>query len=309
MSGKRYLVTGGAGFIGHHIVRRLLSEGHSVRVLDDMSTGQRENVPGKVELVEGDIVDKNVVAKAMRGVDGCFHMAAISSVERARQFGERSHDVNYNGTAHVMDAALKQKAPVVYASSAAVYGAVDTLPITEKVHPVPINQYGEDKWKGEVYAYGLEKDQGYHTASIRIFNCYGPGQRADSIDSGVIARFCDLAMQKRPITVYGNGKQTRDFVYVDDVVDIFVSAMQRLHVTPQSLVVNACTGVQTSLLQLIDTLSEVLQHTIEVKHEAARPDAIVDSLGSPELARAMLGWRARTSLSDGLKQLFLCKMF
>lgn len=300
---KLYLVTGGAGFIGSHIIESLMRDGSRIRILDDFSTGRREQVPQGVELFEGDIVDSVLVEKAMQGVHGCFHMAAVSSVEKVRLDGERSRRVNEQGSVNVFASAMRAGVPVVYASSAAVYGAAENLPLTEEVPTHPISQYGQDKLSGEKHAMQMHHSGGLASIGVRIFNCYGPRQRNDSIDSGVIARFYELARSSGQVTIYGDGKQTRDFVYVSDVAAFFIAAMQYLHEHNIAIALNACTGDHNDLLYLVNALREIVARDVTVQFEAERPDSIIHSLGSYARAGKLLGWKPTVTLADGLRML------
>src|ERR1700761_3440303 len=222
-----FLVTGGAGFIGSHLCEALIARGDQVRVLDDLSTGHRRNVPAQATLIVGDVADPTAVAEAMADVDGCFHLAAIASVEKGVTDWLGTHRVNVSGTVTVFDAVRRQgsRIPVVYASSAAVYGDAAVVPIAETAPCVPLSAYGADKYGCELHARVASHVHGIPAVGLRFFNVYGPRQDPKSPYSGVISIFCERIAAGLPITVYGDGQQTRDFVYVGDVVRALLGAM------------------------------------------------------------------------------------
>ena len=295
----RYLITGGCGFIGSHICEALLAEGHQVRILDNLSTGKTENVPSGVDVRIGDITDAAAVRAAMEGQDGCFHMAAIASVQRSVEDWPGTHATNLSGTVNILDTARALGGmPVVYASSAAVYGANPNMPLVETAATQPLSAYGADKYGCELHARVATHLFGVQTTGFRIFNVFGPRQDPNSPYSGVISIFSQRLSRRQPVTVFGDGLQSRDFVFVADVVAHFVRAMM----TPakHERVFNLCTGRSTTLLDLIGTLGELLEMTPEVRHEAARAGDIRTSLGSPALAVRELGIEARIPLKEGL---------
>jgi len=294
-----YLVTGGCGFIGSHLCDRLLADGHRIRVLDNLSTGKRENLPDGVDLQVGDITDIAAVRDAMAGQDGCFHLAAVASVQRSVEDWVGTHATNLSGTVAILDTARALGGlPVVYASSAAVYGANPDTPLAETALTQPLSAYGADKYGCELHARVATRLFAVPTTGFRIFNVFGPRQDPSSPYSGVISIFSQRLSRGQPVTVFGDGLQSRDFVYVSDVVAHFARAME----TPaaEERVFNLCTGRSTTLLQLIATLGEILGIEPSVRHEPARPGDIRISLGRPDLAVRELGIEARTSLKDGL---------
>lgn len=294
-----YLVTGGCGFIGSHLADALLAEGHAVRILDDLSSGKRANKPDAAELIVGDVADAAVVEAAMRGVDGCFHLAAIASVERGNQDWLGTHRVNLTGTITVMDAARRAgPVPVVYASSAAVYGDNPALPLNEDATPLPLSAYGADKLGCELHARVAGLVHAVPTTGLRFFNVYGPRQDPASPYSGVISIFCDRLRAGRGVTVFGDGEQTRDFVFVADVVRALLAAMRA--VSRQARVFNVCTGRATSVTDLARATAEVLGVGPAIGFGPARPGDIRASLGDPSAAREGLGFAAETMLRDGL---------
>ena len=299
----KYLVTGGCGFIGAHLVESLERDGHDVRVLDDLSTGKRENLSASVELLIGDVADAALVRRAMAGVDGCFHLAAIASVERGNLDWLGTHSANLTGAIAVFDAARRPGAtgiPVVYASSAAVYGDEPTMPLTELSPVRPLSAYGADKLGCELHARVAGGVHGVPTAGLRFFNVYGPRQDPKSPYSGVISIFCDRLAVGRPITIFGDGRQTRDFVYVADVVASLRAAMGSL-TGVKTAVYNVCTGRPTSIVELAHAIAALCGVAADITFAAPRAGEIRVSLGSPERLEAELGIDCRTGISDGLR--------
>ena len=296
-----YTITGGAGFIGSHLADRLLAEGHRVRVLDDLSTGKRANLDPRCVFIHGDVTDPGAVGQALQGADGCYHLAAIASVERANQDWLGTHRVNQGGTIVVLDQARRLGGiPVVYASSAAVYGDVGQR-AQEALRPAPLTAYGADKLGSELHARVAFVVHGVPSLGLRFFNVYGPRQDPQSPYSGVISIFAGLAATDQPITVHGDGAQTRDFVYVADVVDHLVAAMRKVRQVPGAAVANVCTGLGISVLDLARTLLSLQgQQPTRIVHGPDRTGDIRHSVGDPAIAEAMLGLRARISLKDGL---------
>jgi UDP-glucose 4-epimerase len=300
-----YLVTGGCGFIGSHLVDALLARGDAVRVLDDLSTGRRENLDSRAGLTVGDVADAALVAEAMAGADGCFHLAAVASVERSNQDWLGTHRTNLSGAIAVFDAARRAAAgrsvPVVYASSAAVYGDNADLPLAETAAARPLSAYGADKLGCELHGRVAQTVHGVRTAGCRFFNVYGPRQDPRSPYSGVISIFFDRIASGKPITIFGDGGQTRDFIFVGDVIDALLRAMGRDQ--PDAAVFNVCTGRSSSLLDLAKTLGLVCGREPEMRFEAPRAGDVRASLGDPSLGRAVLGFRAATTLEEGLRRL------
>ncbi len=294
----RYLITGGAGFIGSHLADALIADGETVRVLDDLSTGRRDNLPPAAELVVGDVADPATVRAAMDGVDGCFHLAAIASVARAAEDWLGTNRVNLVGTIAVLDAARAARTPVVYASSAAVYGDCPVQPITEAAPTRPLSAYGADKLACELHAQVATGVHSVPTVGLRFFNVFGPRQDPGSPYSGVISIFAGRLQRGDPIDVLGDGAQTRDFVYVADVVAALRAAMARL--PPGSPVFNVCTGRPTSVRDLAATLAALCGRAPEVRLRPPREGDIRHSVGAPEAAQRALGLAPPVALRDGL---------
>jgi UDP-glucose 4-epimerase len=311
---RPYLVTGGAGFIGSHLADALLRQGHAVRVLDDLSTGRRENLDPRCELLLGDVADPAAVRRAMEGTAGCFHLAAIASVARSNEDWVGTHRANATGTVAVLDAARSagpggRPVPVVYASSAAVYGDQGEGPIREDGAPLrPRTAYGADKLASELHARVAAEVHGVPTLGFRFFNVYGPRQDPSSPYSGVISLFAGRLAAGQAISVHGDGRQTRDFVFVADVVEHLLAGMALLRrdaAAPQAHVLNVCTGRATAILDLAGLLGEALGQGSRpaMSFGAARAGDIRASLGDPVAATAALGCTAATPLEAGLAAL------
>ncbi len=293
-----YLVTGGCGFIGSHLCSALLSRGDAVRVLDDLSTGSAASLPAEVDLIEGDVADPLTVRRALFGVDGCFHLAAVASVERCNRDWLRAHRTNLTGALTVFEAAVSEKTPVVYTSSAAVYGDCASLPLGEKSRKQPLSAYGADKLGCELHAGAASKVHGLRSVGLRLFNVYGPGQDPKSPYSGVISVFCDRVRRGVPIEIFGDGNQTRDFVFVADVVVALLRAME--HPMSDAPVFNICTGQRTSVLELARAVATLGGGGLETRFRPEREGEVRHSCGDPTVARRALGLGEPTLLTTGL---------
>ncbi len=298
----RFLVTGGAGFIGSHLVHALLDEGHAVRVLDDLSSGHRKNLPQHVELIEADVADPVAVDGALDGVDGCYHLAAIASVARSHRDWLRTHQVNLTGTINVFDQARplrrRREVPVVYASTAAIYGNCGSFPVDEESPAAPLSAYGADKHACELHARVAGAIHGLPTVGLRFFNLYGPRQDPLSPYSGVISIFADRLLRGEPIEVFGDGDQARDFTYISDAVCALRRAMRAA--TTSAFVFNVCTGKATSVRGLAQTMATLCGTELIVHRRPARCGEVRISIGDPRRAVERLGFTAQTTLSDGL---------
>ncbi len=297
-----YLVTGGAGFIGSHLCDALLARGHRVRVLDDLSTGKRDNLDPRCELLVGDVADRAAAQRAAQGVAGVFHLAAIASVQRSNEDWLGTHRTNLSGTIAVLEAARDAgRVPVVYASSAAIYGDQGQAAITEAATPQPSTAYGADKLGSELHArigFGVH---GVPTLGCRFFNVFGPRQDPKSPYSGVISIFAARFAAGQGVTIHGDGGQTRDFVYVGDVVAHLLAGMALLERAPQAAVFNVCTGRATSVLELAQALAALHGRPAALSFAPGRAGDIRTSLGSPAAATKALGVRARMRLDEGLR--------
>ncbi len=302
-----FLVTGGAGFIGSHLCEALLRRQHGVRVLDDLSSGSRANLPPGVEFRHGDIGCPDTVSSALLGVDGCFHLAAIASVERGMRDWLGTHSVNLTGTITILDAIRRQSGPAapipfVYASSAAVYGDAAASPLTEATEKRPLSAYGADKLACELHAAVGSHVHAIPTVGLRFFNVFGPRQDPQSPYSGVISIFCDRLLRSAPVEIYGDGRQTRDFVYVEDVVGALLNAMSHRDPHPAVFpeVFNVCSGAPVSVLDLAHTIAELVGRQPEIRFMPPRAGEVRHSAGCPDMARARLAVPDPTPLRVGL---------
>lgn len=301
----KVLVTGGAGFIGSHLTERLVREGHQVRVLDNLSTGKRENlasVAGDVELVVGDVRDEQATAEAARGVELVFHEAAIVSVPYSVSHPRETMAVNLTGTLNVLLAARDAGARrLVFACSAAVYGEEPELPKREGMKPTPLSPYGVEKIGGEQYLRAFAALYGLETVSLRYFNVFGPRQDPSSPYSGVISVFADRVLKGREVTVFGDGQQTRDFVYVENVIDANILAATREGISGRAY--NIACGAKTTLLELAEMMAEASGQRVTVRHAPPRPGDVRDSFADIGLARQELGYAPRVTVKEGLARL------
>jgi len=306
---KQYLVTGGAGFIGSHIVRALLEHGRGVRVLDNFSSGKRENLQGlghlenagRLEVVQGDVRDAATVAAATRDVEVIFHEAAFVSVPESLENPQACFDVNVGGTSILFEAARKAGVQrVVIASSAAVYGDSDVLPLREDAPLRPLSPYAVSKRVDEIYAQLYTVSFGLQVVALRYFNVYGPRQRPDSMYAAAVPIFIRRLREGRPVTVFGDGGQSRDLVFVSDVVRANLVASE--HPSAPGKIFNICTGQSTRILDLLDVLYELFPNSPKPAFAPPRAGDIYKSLGSPVCAEDVIGFKAQTSLADGLKE-------
>jgi UDP-glucose 4-epimerase len=298
----KFLVTGGAGFMGSNLADALLGQRHTVRVLDDLSSGSRDNLPNGVEFIRGDVTDPALVAQAFEGVDGCFHLAAIASVLRSNEEWLRTHQVNLTGTINVFDEARRLRArravPIVYASTAAVYGDGGIHPVSEQLPAAPLSAYGADKRACELHARVAGAVHGVATIGLRFFNLYGPRQDRRSPYSGVIAIFADRLARGEPIEIFGDGEQVRDFTYIGDAVAALCRALPAAAI--DAPVFNICSGTGTSVRRLAKTMAELYGAELQIRRRAARPGEVRISVGDPRYAAEKLGFRAATALAEGL---------
>ena len=300
----QYLVTGGAGFIGSHLCRRLLASGCAVRVLDDLSSGRRENLAvldGEVDLVEGDLRDEALVSAALSGVDYVLHHAAVASVQTSIERPRFEQEVNAVGTLQLFEAARRAGVRrVVFAASAASYGKDPTAPKREEMLPAPESPYAISKIAGEYYARVYSSLYGLEVVCLRYFNVFGPRQDPSSPYSGVISIFAERMLAGAAPTVFGDGGQSRDFVYVDNVVE----ANMRACATPgiAGRVYNIGCGRSASLLDLVAALNRVLGTAIEPEFAPARPGDIRISLADITRAQRELGYEPVVHFEEGLEQ-------
>ncbi len=303
------LVTGGAGFIGSHIVQTLLEQGRQVRVLDNFSTGKRENLAElkqrfadhQLEVMEGDIRDASAVDQAVRDVEVVFHEAAFVSVPQSMDEPQTCFDINISGTSQLFDAARRAGVRrAVVASSAAVYGESDALPLIEETPLQPKSPYAVSKRVDELYAELFTSSFGFEVVALRYFNVYGPRQRPDSMYAAAVPIFARRLLDNKPVTVFGDGGQTRDLINVRDIVRANLVASE--HPNAAGKIFNICTGIETRLLDLLDVMYELLPNAPKHEHAAPRAGDIYRSVGSPQKAADVMGFRAQVSLVDGLKE-------
>ncbi len=304
-SKKKILVTGGAGFIGSHLVERLLAHGFLVRILDDFSTGKSANLPQNqagLEIVEGDVADSQVVDQAVQGVGAIVHLAAVASVQASVEDPAGTHASNFMGTLNLLEACRRhQVRRFLFASSAAVYGNGAPLPISETAPVQPLTPYASDKLASEHYLDFYGREYGLEPGIFRFFNVFGPRQDPSSPYSGVISIFVNRALSQQPLTVFGDGHQSRDFIYVTDLVAVLFKAL-----TAQTLAsgpVNVGTGTQTSLLELIAQLRALVGRPIAVTHQPARQGDVKHSLADISLLRERFSFQQEVSFAQGLQQL------
>lgn len=298
----RCLVTGGAGFIGSHLVRALLRRGDEVCVLDNLSTGSRANLEGveaDVDLQVADLRDPEVVVRACRGVSVVFHLAALPSVPRSVDDPRASFESNARGTLHVLDAARREGVGrVVYAASSSAYGGTDGLPKREDMVPHPLSPYAADKLHGENLCRAFHAAYGLPSVALRYFNVFGPRQSPDSPYAAVIPRFISAVLEGRPVTVYGDGRQTRDFTYVENAVQANLLAAECGQAGGEAI--NVGGGTRTSLLELLDRICAACGTRVEPRSGPPRPGDVRDSQADLERARRVLAYEARIGIDEGL---------
>jgi nucleoside-diphosphate-sugar epimerase len=300
------LVTGGAGFIGSNLAEALLKQGHRVRVLDNFSTGRKENLIfdetySSLETVEGDIRDPGVCRKAMQGVEVVFHEAAIPSVQQSVEDPSHTHSVNAGGTLNILLAARDERVKkVVYASSCAIYGDDPVLPKKEEMSPSPLSPYALQKYVGERYCQLFHQLYGMETLSFRYFNIFGPRQDPSSVYSGVIARFITALVEGVPPTVYGDGEQSRDFTYVGHVVRANLLAMSAPRLAGE--VINIGCGRRTSLNELLAVLKNILHSQVCPFYQEARMGDVRHSVADIQKARTLLNFSPGEDIETGLKK-------
>ncbi|MDH5710708.1 MAG: SDR family oxidoreductase [Gammaproteobacteria bacterium] len=298
------LVTGGAGFIGSHIVERLLADGHEVIVLDDFSTGHRSNLPESdaLTVVEGDISNYDTVSQCMTGIDWVFHKAAVASVPRTVNDPVGSSLINYHGTLHLLEAARENGVKrFVFASSAALYGDEPTLPKIETMNPVTLSPYAVDKLASECACGMYTRLYGLETVCLRYFNVYGSRQDPSSPYSGVISIFTDKLKNNQVPTIFGDGEQTRDFVYVKDVVEANMKAVTGKEGVGQFF--NVATGKEITLNELLKILCEIYNIEFKVNYAEARKGDIKKSYATIDKAKTCLKWQPQMELKKGLSNL------
>jgi len=300
----KYIVTGGAGFIGSHIVENLVTNNHEVVILDNLFSGKRENIESFLKkdsatFIQGSITDLPLLARTFEGADGIFHEGAIASVPRSVANPAETHEVNLTGTLNVLiaarDCGVKK---VIFASSAAVYGDNPVLPKHESMIPDLLSPYAVSKITGEYYCSVFSRLYGLQCTSLRYFNVFGPRQDPASPYSGVITKFISNTLGHRPIVIYGDGNQTRDFVYVKDVVNANVLAMER----DAPGIYNVACGTRINLLELVDMIAEITGISVPVTFAPPAKGDVRDSVADITLAKEFIGYAPEYTVKTGLME-------
>jgi nucleoside-diphosphate-sugar epimerase len=298
------LVTGGAGFIGSHIAAALVSGGARVRIIDDLSTGHRENVAavgGDIDFIQASLTDHQALSRALEDVELVFHEAAIPSVPRSVEKPTETHEASVNATFSLLLAARDQRVRrLVYAASSAAYGDQPELPKREDMRPDPLSPYAVAKLVGEYYCRVFNKAYGLETVSLRYFNVFGPRQDPSSQYSGVISRFIDALLNRKQATIYGDGEQGRDFTYISNVVDANLRAAESDSAVGQ--VINIANGERVTINEVFDKVKK-LTGRLDAQAEYAPPRAgdVRDSLADLSLARSLLQYNPQVGLEEGLR--------
>jgi len=302
----RYLVTGGAGFIGSNTVDELVRRGHSVVVLDDLSSGREDNlaeIRNKITFIKGSITDIEVVRKVMHEAEYVLHLGARTSVPRSVKDPLETNKINIEGTLNVLVAAKELKVKrVVFAASSSAYGETPTLPKTEAMQPQPISPYGVTKYVGELYCQTFGRCYGLENVALRYFNIFGPRQDPGSPYSGVLAKFCTAFLEDVQPLVFGDGEQTRDFTYVDNAVQANLAACEAPNASGK--VFNVGVGGRVSLNEVLRELAKITGKTLAAKYEPPRDGDIRDSQADISEARETLGYHPQVSFEEGLARTF-----
>jgi UDP-glucose 4-epimerase len=303
---SKVLVTGGAGFIGSHLTEALLQEGHRVRVLDDFSTGKRKNLIfdkkyPSLEIIEGDIRNLAICQKALKDAEVVFHQAALPSVERSVEDPLGSNAVNAGGTLNILFSAREERVKrVIYASSSSIYGDTPTLPKHEEMPSNPLSPYALQKYIGEQYCRLFYQLYGLETVSLRYFNIFGPKQDPASIYSAVIPRFIDALLKGHPPLIFGDGEQSRDFTYIDNVVRANLLAMSAEHLHGEAI--NIACGKRVSLNQLLNILKEIVGSKVSPVYEEPRKGDVKHSLADINKGKKILNYDPQVGIEMGLKK-------
>ena len=305
-AGVRYLVTGGAGFIGSHLVERLIRDGAEVTVLDDLSTGRREHLRGvrdRIRFIRGNATRLEVCRRAMQGVDYVLHQAAVTSVPRSARNPIGAHQANVTGTLNILLAAQEMKVRrVVFAGSTAAYGDAAELPNHEALLPRPLSAYAASKVGAEAYCQAFWRTHGLETVVLRYFNIFGPRQNLESQYGAVVPLFIAAALRGEPPVIFGDGTQTRDFTFVTNVVEANLLACQAPAEPVAGAVFNIGCGSATSIGELWERIADLVGVQIEPLHDAPRAGDVRHSLASIDRARAQLGYNPTVNLEEGLRR-------
>jgi UDP-glucose 4-epimerase len=303
---KQILVTGGAGFIGSSLARALVGRGDTVRVLDNLSSGKRANVAdleGRIDFIEGDILDDRALDRAMAGIEVVFHEAAVPSVPRSMAAPLNSHEANATGTLRVLEGARRNGVKrVVYAGSSSAYGETPTLPKVETMAPAPLSPYAVSKLAGELYCQVYARHFGVETVTLRYFNVFGPRQDPTSQYAAVIPRFVTAALDGQQPTIFGDGTQSRDFCFIDNVIEANVRASEADASAVSGRVFNVARGEATSLNDVLALIGKELGAKIEARYEPARGGDVKHSLADITQAKTRFGYTASVSFIEGLRR-------
>jgi len=303
-----YLITGGAGFIGSSLARALLARGEHVRIIDNFSSGRRENIAdfissANVELIEGDILDPAALRRAVEGIEVIFHEAAIPSVPKSMAEPIENHEANATGTLCVLHAARAAGVRrLVYAASSAAYGDDPTQPKVETMPPAPISPYGATKLAGEYYLQVYASAYKFETVSLRYFNVFGPRQDPASEYAAVIPKFITAALAGQTPRIFGDGKQSRDFCHIDNIIDANLRAASAPAPQVSGRVFNIACGVAVDLNQVVALIGDILGRKVEARHEAERAGDIKHSLADIGEATRRLGYTAAVPFAEGLRR-------
>ncbi len=300
---SNYLVTGGAGFIGSHIVDRLVKDGHNVRVIDNFCSGKRENIAGvlnKIELIEGDIRDCELVKKATQGVDFVLHQAALRSVPKSLTVPHEYNEVNIDGMVNLLQSCIENKVKrLVFASSSSIYGDTESFPENEEIMPQPISPYALTKIAGEYYCRIFSEIFGLSAVALRYFNVFGPRQSLDDEYAVVVPKFITCIAKNQPPPIYGNGKQSRDFTYIDNVVEANILAAE----TPDIkwAAINIANGKDNSVLELVDAINNIMGKNVLPVFENSRPGDVFKTLADIAKAEKILRFKPKVDFEKGLR--------
>lgn len=301
---KKYLVTGGAGFIGSNIVQRLVKEGEYVRVLDNLSTGSIDNLASvikDIDFIEGDVRDLPGLRNVMQGIDYVLHQAALPSVPRSIESPTQSHENNMTGTLNALIASRDNRIKrFVFASSSSIYGDTPVLPKKEEMPPSPLSPYALTKVTGEYYCRIFHSVYGLETISLRYFNVFGPHQNPDSEYAAVIPKFISALLLNKTPVIYGDGEQTRDFTFIDNVVlaNILATRVKKT----EGEAVNIATGFRTSLNQLLDQLRDITHNNVSPEYTFVRVGDVHHSVADISKAKQILDYKPEIELKEGLRQ-------
>jgi len=301
---ERYLITGGAGFIGSHLVKRLVAEGGIVRVVDNLSTGHAErldDVRNVIQFIKGDLAEESIAEAVVKDIDYVLHQAAVPSVQRSIGDAVGTNQANVTATLNLLESCRKAGVHrLVYAASSSAYGDTEVLPKTEEMPANPLSPYALQKWVGERYCKLYYELHGLETVSLRYFNVFGPDQDPHSEYSAVIPKFITNLLAKESVTVYGDGEQSRDFTYIDNVIDANLLALHAKDVPGK--VCNIGCGERITLNKLIQMLEQILGVKAKVNYAAARAGDVRHSLADIQKARRLLGYNPQAGIEHGLRK-------